>query len=299
MAETTKVLVATDLSDWAQKAETRGAIIAKTIEDGQMDLVYIQENASTDFFSKLMPGSHSDIADKVGQRAQEKLAKRAEKVAGEQGIAVNPIARVGDVTPEVQSLIREKAPDILVMGKHGHGYQHTMPILGNTPFKIVHGCPCPVLVVQNEPEQPYKRVLMPIDFSEGSAYQVKQALPFIPKDAEVVLIHVCQPATEMHQHFGAVSLDDVEMLKKHMIEEIQAEMKKFIAALGIDRAFSVEIKVGPAHRAILDYVKEANIDLLVLGKKPHNLITDYIIGTMVHTGLNKAACDVLVTPSMG
>ncbi len=298
MAEITKVLVATDLSDWAHKAEARGALIAKAVQNGKMDLVYIQEKADTDVFLKLMSGIQEFSTDTVTKQLQENLEKRAENIASEQGVTVNPIARVGEITPEVQAVIKEKGSAILIMGKHGQGY-HAVPIIGNTPVKIIQGCPCPVLVVQNEPDKAYRRVLIPVDFNEGSAHQVKQALPFIPEDAEVILLYVLMPPTQMHQQFASVSLEVINRLKKRMVEEMQNKMKTFIDGLGVDRPLVGEIKVGLPHHTVLDYVEDKDVDLLVLGKKSRNRLQEYIIGSMVHTGLNEAACDVLVTPSLG
>lgn len=297
MAETTKVLVATDLSDWAQKAETRAAILAKTIQNGKMNLLYVQEKADTDIFLKLMSGIQEFSTDQITKRVQENLAKRADKIAAEQGVTVTPIARVGEIADEAQAVLKEQGATILVMGKHGQGY-HSVPIIGNTPVKVIQGCPCPVLVVQNEPEQSYKRVLIPVDFTAGSSHQIKQALPFIPQDAEITLIHICMPPADLQQNFMAVSLQVIETLKERVVEEMSVKMQKFIEKLGIDRPLKSEVKVGLPHHTILDYVKEQQIDLLVLGKKPRNRFTEYLVGSMVHTGLNEAECDVLITPSM-
>lgn len=297
MAEKANVLVATDMSDWAKKAEVRGAVIAKELGGKQFTLSYVQEKAETDVFLKLVSGISDFGEDEVVKKVKDRLQKRADVLAAEQNITVNPVVRTGEIAEETQVVLKTSNADLLVMGKHGHGY-HSVPIIGNTPVKIIQGSPCPVLVVRNNPEHPYKRVLIPVEFTEAGAYQIQKALPFIPADAEITLINVCMPPTQMHQHFVAVSLEMIERFKKRISEEAQNDMKKFVDGLNLDRPVKTVIKVGLPHHTILDYVTTENIDLLVLGKKPRNRLAEYLVGSMVHTGLNEAECDVMVTPSL-
>ena len=291
------VLVAIDMSDWAKRAEVRGAIIAKNAADGDVLLSYIQEKSDADAFLKFFAGSSNVSQETLLKGIQEGLQSRADALKDEQGVSVTPIVSVGRITAEIQLLIQKNNAGLLVMGKHGHGY-HAVPIIGNTPVKIIQGCPCPVLVVRNNPEHPYKRVLIPVEFTEASAHQVKQALPFIPQDAEITLMHVCMPPTAMLLSRAPTPVDVLEKAQKRGVAEAEASIKEFVDSLGISHPVKTVVKVGLPDRTILENITVNNIDLLVLGKKPRSRLQEYIVGSMVHTGLNEAECDVMITPSL-
>ncbi len=291
------VLVATDMSDWAKRAEVRGAIIAKNAADGDVLLSYIQEKSDADAFLKFFAGSSNVSQETLLKGIQEGLQSRADALKDEQGVSVTPIVSVGRITAEIQLLIQKNNAGLLVMGKHGHGY-HAVPIIGNTPVKIIQGCPCPVLVVRNNPEYPYKRVLIPVEFTEASAHQVKQALPFIPQDAEITLMHVCMPPTAMLLSRAPTPVDVLEKAQKRVVAEAEASIKEFVDSLGISHPVKTVVKVGLPDRTILENITVNNIDLLVLGKKPRSRLQEYIVGSMAHTGLNEAECDVMITPSL-
>ncbi len=297
MSANNPVLIATDMSDWARKAEARGAVLAKSVSKGEVILSYIQEESEIDAFLKFFEEAPDVSVETVVEGLQYSIQARARELTAEQGVSVTPVASVGRIADELQVIVRDNKASILVMGKHGHGY-HAVPIIGNTPIKVIQGCPCPVLVVRNDPDQPYKRVLIPVEFTDASAHQVKQAMPFIPADAEVTLLHVFMPPTAML--ISRTPSSAAGMLEK-AAERIKAEgeetMKGFVESLGLGRSVKTQVKVGLPDQTILESVSANSIDLLVLGKKPRNRLQEYVMGSVVHTGLNKAECDVMITPA--
>lgn len=292
MADQTNILIATDLSAWAGKAEQRGADIARQIPNGQATLAYVQEQSDFDYFVQFMAGTEDFEPDALMQETDIALKDKAKNLAESSGITVTTEARVGGITDEIQDIIRQTNPLILVVGKHGHGY-HAMPIVGNTPVKLVQGCPCPVLVVQNEPDQPYQSVLIPIDFSETSQKQLEQSLAIIPEDVDITLIHVCNEPAFLH----GVAPEMIDKFGEHLITTARHQMDDLLKSLGAEKTFKTHIVIGNPHSEIINYIKEQNIDLLILGKKPRNRLQEYILGSMIHTGINQAECDVLVLPA--
>ncbi len=293
MAAPTNVLIATDLSDWAGKAALRGADIARKFPNGQAILAYVQEQSDFDFFIQFMAGQEDFDTDTLMQETELFLKEKAKNLAEKTGVTVSTEARVGRIADEIQDIIQQTQPVALILGKHGHGY-HAMPVVGNTPVKLIQGCPCPALVVHNEPDQPYRRVLIPIDFSDASKDQLAQAVALIPDAAEITAIHVCQEPAFIH----GIAPEMLDKFKEHLLITANEQMDQFLQEVGKGRTIKRHIAVGDPHQDIMKYANEQNIDLLVLGKKRRNRLQEYIIGSMVHTGLNEAACDVLVTPAL-
>ncbi len=292
MQEKRYILTATDMSDWAKFAEAKGAELTKFLGNAEMFLVNVQEQSGLDFYSILMAGQvlTQDLIRKEAEKTLEETARRL----SEEGITVTPIIRTGNVRDEIRALVKEKKVSLLVIGAHGQGY-HFMPIIGNTPIKLIQGSRCPVLIIRRETVRPYKRVLIPVDCSEVSVNQVKQAMPFISEDSEVILMGVCESPSASRLRYANITTEILEEYRKKVKNKASEQIHQLMEILGLRRKFSVQVEIGIPHQVILSYVKKFDIDLLVLGKHPRNLVEEYLIGSTIHYAVNEAECDVMIT----
>ncbi len=289
------VIVATDISDWAEKAENRGAALTKSLPDADMLLVNVQEQGGLDIFASLMSYSATNVQETIREESEKVLSQTAKRLSEENAVTVTPIIKFGNAAEEIQSLLTEKNASILVMGAHGQGY-HSMPIIGNIPAKLIQGSPCPVLIVRDGSTKPYKRILIPIDFTQVSINQILQALPFIQNDAEIILMNVCETPSASRLRFANVTVEMLESYRKKVQDDALEKINELIESLDSERKFKAHVETGIPHEAILQYIKTAEIDLLVLGKQPRNRLQDYLVGSTVHYAINEAECDVLITP---
>ncbi len=293
MPEKNYVLAATDMSDWAKFAEYRGAEFTKRLKNAEMLLVNVQEQSGIDFYAMLM-ASQVLTQDLIRKEAEKTLEETARRLSAEEGITVTPIIRTGKVPNEIQALLEEKKASLLVIGAHGQGY-HFMPIIGNIPVKLIQGSPCPVLIIRQEELRPYKRVLIPIDFSEVSVNQVMQSLPFIPEDAEIILMNVCESPYASRLRYANITVEILEEYRKKVKDEAREKINQLIEALNSPRKLTPHVEIGIPHQVILEYIKTADIDLLILGKHARNRLEEYLVGSTVHYAINEAECDVLIT----
>ncbi|MBO4790006.1 MAG: universal stress protein [Oxalobacter sp.] len=295
MPEKSYILTATDMSDWAKHAETKGAALAKSLGNTDMLLVTVQEQMGGIFS---MGSAEEILSQELYQReAKRMLAEKAEQLSKEYGITVTPITRVGNVTDEIKALIKEEKPSLLVIGAHGQGY-HFMPIIGNIPVKLIQGNDCPTLIIRQEEMRPYKKVLIPVDFSEVSVNQIKQAMEFVPEDAEITLMGICESPSSDLKFYSSVEPAVLEAYRNTIKEKGQVKMDQLIEKVGSSRQFKTYLEIGVPYRVMLNYVKTNGMDLLVLGKHRRLRLEDYLIGSTIHYAINEAECDVLVTPSM-
>lgn len=293
MPEKRYILTATDMSDWAKFAEVRGAELTRHLGNTEMLLVNVQEQSGLDFYAMLM-ANHTLTQDLIHKEAEKALGETAKRLSEEEGITVTPIIRTGKVPNEIQALLEEKKASLLVIGAHGQGY-HFMPIIGNIPAKLVQGSPCPVLIIRQEEIRPYKRVLIPIDFSEVSINQVTQSLPFIPEDAEIILMSVCESPCASRLRYANITVEILEEYRKKVKGDALEKINQLIEALESPRNLQAQVEIGIPHQVILDYVRKFDIDLLVLGKHPRNRLEEYLVGSTVHYAINEAECDVMIT----
>ncbi len=289
------ILTATDLSDWAKNAEAKGAMLAKSLGDAEMLLVHVMEQRGSAFG---MDSSNTILNKELVQsEAHKALEEAAAKLSEQEGVNVTPVVRSGDVTEEIKALIKEKKADLLVIGAHGQGY-HFLPVVGNIPAKLLQGSDCPALIIRSIEKKPYKKILIPVDFSEVSVNQVKQALTFLPEDAEITLMSICESPSSGLNFYSNVDPSVLEAYRNTLRSKGQEKMDQLVQKLGTGRTFKTHLEIGVPHKAILSYAKVNNFDMLVLGKHHRLRLEDYLIGSTIHYAINEAECDVLITTSV-
>ena len=290
MPEKSYIVTATDISEWAKFAESKGAAITKHLENAEMLLVNVMEGTGGFY---VMSSADEILAQEIyRQEAKKMLEERASLLSEKEGITVTPVALTGSVTDEIKALVKERNASLLVIGAHGQGY-HFMPIIGNIPVKVIQGSQCPTLIIREEEMRPYKKVLIPVDFSEVSLNQVKQALPFIPDDAEITLMGISEASDA--KFYSSVKPEILEEFRNKAKAEVEEKIDSLINKIGSSRQFKKYVEIGIPHRIILSYVKNNGIDLLVLGKHHRLRLEDYLIGSTIHYAINEAECDVLIT----
>ena len=292
MPEKRYILTATDMSAWAKHAENKGAALTKLVGNAEMLLVNVQEQVEGLF---MMASADEFLAQQSYRREAEKiLQETASRLSEKEGITVTPIVCTGSVSEEIKALVKEKNASLLVIGAHGQGY-HFMPIIGNIPAKLIQGGQCPTLIIRQEEMRPYKKVLIPVDFSEVSLNQVKQSLPFLPEDAEIILMSVCGSSGSDSKFYASVKPEILEEYRNKVKGEANEKINALIQRIDSQRKFQTHVALGIPHKLILDYVKNNGIDLLVLGKHPRIRLEDYLVGSTVHYAINSAECDVMIT----
>ncbi|MBR7069444.1 MAG: universal stress protein [Oxalobacter sp.] len=294
MSEKSYILTATDMSDWAKHAEAKGAALTKLVGNAEMLLVHVQEQRGGAFSMD----SANAILDKELYRreANKTLEETASQLSEQEGITVTPFIRTGKVVDEIKALIKENNVSLLVIGAHGQGY-HFMPIVGNIPAKLLQGSECPTLIIRQEETKPYKKVLIPVDFSNVTINQIKQSLQFISDDAEVILMGVCESPGSDLNFYSNVEPAVLEAYRKTVKDKEQEKMDQLLQKVGSLRQFKTHLEIGVPHKAILSYAKVNGVDLLVLGKHHRLRLEDYLIGSTIHYAINEAECDVMITTS--
>ncbi|MBS0262220.1 MAG: Flp pilus assembly complex ATPase component TadA [Planctomycetes bacterium] len=133
------------------------------------------------------------------------------------------------------------------------------------------------------------RILVPVDFSAGTEYlvacgcQLAQAL-----QAQLHLLHVVIDAGARADATGAASESVYEARVK--IGKLPAEMPPPNVVL------ARIVRTGrPAHE-ILQYAREAGIDLIVMGSHGRSGLAHLLLGSIAETVIRESACPVTVVP---
>lgn len=284
------ILVATDFSVDGNHAVRRAALLAQDC-GASLSIVHVVKAAGCkplrDWFSPSI-----DIDLKTAQ-ARSTLRRFAAEIAGRHDVAASFEVLVGDPLDEL--LNASQRVDLVVLGQQGNNRLKAL-LIGRTADRLLRMCRRPVLVVKKAVEQPYRRVLVPIDFTPSS-------------DAAIRAAALMAPGIGMHV-FHAVESPREAVLREadvpeHVIREsrarehagVSARMRRSVARLGLDsRQVGFALSRGPAVRSTLMHAQALGADLIVAGKHGRSTVAGFLLGGVSSRLLAGSSCDMLIVP---
>lgn len=160
--------------------------------------------------------------------------------------------------------------DLLVMGRGGEHGEWFDGLLGSTTEAVARHAQCPVLLTERE-EARIQRVVVAYDGSEHA----QGALQF---------------ATSIGEAWG-VSFE-VLMVGKDGCEEMADEARSYLEAHRMEVQYVT--REGDPRDVILDFGKEHETDLIVMGAYGHSRVRELILGSTTQYVINHAPCPVLL-----
>lgn len=141
--------------------------------------------------------------------------------------------------------------------------------------------------------KPFKKILVPVDFSSGSAAAVRTAADVSTRySADVCLVHVYEPI-----NYGPPAV--YPFYVPGQLENILAECEKRLAdakkdaeAAGLARVQTQLLQGIPATE-ITEFAKKHGFDLIVMGTHGRTGLQHALIGSISEKVVRKAACAVL------
>ncbi len=239
------ILVPTDFSEVCENAMNQAVEAAKFLGYKIVLLHVIDKNTKSQL-------------KKEGQDSSS-INKRLDAYAGDvrtRGVAVETIAREGDIFYTIGEVARDIGANLMFLGTHGKvGMQK---LTGSFALKVVTSSPVPVVVVQKRPfDQGYKKIVLPITSDAGPWEKTKWA-SFIAKnfDAE---IHVYQ-------------LDIPEL--KEAVDIITNHFDKEDVKYKIVKSDGSQFS-----KQVIDYATANLCDMVMIMTNPDKSFTKFILGS--------------------
>jgi nucleotide-binding universal stress UspA family protein len=211
---------------------------------------------------------------------------------------------VGDATcvhEEILRRAREIPADLIVLGSHGRSGLNRL-LLGSVTERVMRKAPCPTLVVppavpDRSPAAPvqFRRILCPIDFSEGSARALEYAMTLAEEaDAEIELLHVIEKLPELSGFARPTGVD-----LDRVLAEAEAERLRQLRALVPDEArtyctVTTAVREGGVYGEILTAAAEHHADVIVMGVQGRGAVDLLVFGSNTARVARRAACPVLI-----
>jgi nucleotide-binding universal stress UspA family protein len=287
------ILIATDLSSHAGRAETRAAMLAQSLGAGKLTLIHVVPSLPLEALTHILERTPLETEQKLTDAARAELAERAGRLGAKFGIATGTAVRIG--RPHVEIAAEAEALDagLVVVGGYGAHLVREL-FLGATADKVLRKSRRPVLVVKQEPFSAYKRLLVPVDFSPSSARALDWAQA-VGQGAETTVAHVYEAPYESTLRYAGVEDKVLEGYQAAARAQAQDALRAFLAprrAAGTD--FLQRMLHGHPAAGIRELAEEMRPDLIVMGKHGQTEIEELLLGSVTKHVLFETHCDMLV-----
>ncbi|WP_420475478.1 universal stress protein [Noviherbaspirillum sp. ST9] len=282
-----KILVATDYSEDARRAEMRAAMLSIELKAETLELMTVD-------------------CTKIDLRAPAATPEKSVACAGdsvalpgwpEDGPACVRSIRAGSAPQAIVGRAMESRAGLIVVAARGKRFFADLFRRHNND-ELIRLADRPVLLVCSEPNDAYKRVLVAIDFSEESKEAARAALAVAPS-AHFTFLHVFRVPDEDMMRETGVSLDRIHGYRIRARDAARIKLNAFIDSLGPKKQLiSRSIQHGVPAPVIGAQAKQLNADLIALGKHGKPRFVEFLLGSVTRRVVDQGWCDLLVTTAM-
>jgi nucleotide-binding universal stress UspA family protein len=286
------ILVATDYSEQARRAETRAAMLSVELKASTLEILAVQETrmglntpATASQSSELDIGSVDNVL--VENRLPVSLIQSVETLQCIRSLVVgkpaSAIARRADELDADLTIVAARSktfvPDFFTRDHND---------------ELVRLCARPVLLVHEDPARAYTKVLVAVDFSEESKEAARYALAMAPS-AHFTFLHACLVPEEGIMRESGLNTEAMNASRMAICEKARGELNLFIAQLGPRKQLITRaIHYGQTVPVLCDYAKRMRADLVAFGRHGRSRFVERLLGSTAQRLMDRANCDLLV-----
>jgi nucleotide-binding universal stress UspA family protein len=143
---------------------------------------------------------------------------------------------------------------------------------------------------------PFRRILFCTDFSESAdaAFDLAVDAAVRRPGAKLFLLHVIhEPDAQFWKSYIA-EVDNINAEAKRAIDEKVAASYRARLPTGLE--MEVAFRIGPDAATILEFARQTQVGLIVLGRHGHGGMGKALFGSVAEKVVRKADCAVLIVP---
>ncbi|MDZ7592230.1 MAG: universal stress protein [Rubrivivax sp.] len=286
------ILAATDFSAHARHAADRAARLAHGT-GARLTLLHAVSGSALAELRQWLGAGHAG-AQQLIEETRRSLEQAAADLAAARRVAVHTHLGTGAAVDCIGQQAEALNADLLVLGARGSGLLRRL-VLGTTVERLLRRTTRPLLVVRQTAHEPYRRVLVALDFSPWSAPALLLARHVAPH-ARLVLLSAFQVPFEDKLRFAGVDAATVD----HYRTQARALATQRLHAAAHDAAlkpghWDARIVEGDASQRILEQEQESDCDLVVVGKHGQSTAEELLLGSVTRHVLTEGSTDVLVS----
>jgi len=134
----------------------------------------------------------------------------------------------------------------------------------------------------------YNRILVPTDGSEGAETAVNHAIEIAKQfDAEILTVYAVDPSAVPPDVAGTGMIESLEREGERAIESIVEQVE----AAGLDARG--DVVDGPPSSAILDYIEDNDVDLVIMGTHGRTGLDRVLLGSVTERLVRTSTVPIL------
>jgi nucleotide-binding universal stress UspA family protein len=275
------ILVASDFSARAEHALHRAAQLARE-HRARLTALHVLDHQPRD-------------GEPEVTTVEAQLRQHVETVTTLPPAEVTTSVRTGAPFVEIIRHARQEAADLTIVGAHGAQFLKDL-FFGTTAEKIVRKGACPVLVARQTTQEPYRRIVVAVDFSSDSRAALKLALQVAPQ-AKYHVLYVYQ-GFEGQLRRGGLAETEIARHRKQWTKHAQQELETFLRDIDCHGRFVKRIvKEGRPAYVIPKTARRLRADLVAVGTTGRTGLPYLLLGSVAEHVLREVKCDVLVVRS--
>lgn len=293
MATLNRLVAATDLSAPARHAVDRAASVAQAT-GAALDLLHVATPAPIERLRRLAGQIPPGLEKLMQEEPGGALNGLAHAVQQRHGLTAQVHLASGPLLQQLREHADKVDADLVVLGARGASFMRHM-LLGSTAERMVSRATRPMLVVKQAPHEPYRTVLIPVDFSANSLRSIRLAQAVAP-GARLILLHAFEVPFEGMMEYAGVQTDQIQQYRTNARREAQQSMQELRVAAGLPlESTPTLILHGDPSQLLVQQEQELDCDLIVMGKQGDNAVEDMLLGSVTRYALAQSQCDVLVS----
>ncbi|WP_296752922.1 universal stress protein [Thiobacillus sp.] len=290
-----RIVAATDFSDFSERVVQRAAQLAKQ-HQAELHLLHVVRPLDLYPSLTLAPDELKHTDQDLLQTEQTRLDAMAASLVSQLGIQVRTATRLGRAHSEIAAYVQEVSADLLVAGVRGENTLMDL-FLGSTVSRLLRVDICPVLIVRNPADGPYRQVLAAVDFSPVSAAVVAHAL-MLAGGAPMHALHVLGSEVEQRLRRAKLNQVDITCWLTKLHDDAEKQLDALLASIGKSPEVIRLIQSGFPPAAICQCIEDKQADLIVLGRHGYGGgLQDWLLGSVSKDVAFAATCDVLLISS--
>jgi nucleotide-binding universal stress UspA family protein len=297
-----RILFPTDFSPGSERALDTALALAQEF-DAELHMLHAVVLHSDDPND---PAHHFPDPEEIRQRLERAADQRmesgiAQRSAG--GLDVQLSHRRGlSIAPTILEHAMESDPDLIVMSTHGRRGLESV-LSGSVTEEVVRFANCPILTVRSGKDAPSfpsaAPILVPVDFSEHSRQALTLARDIASRyGASICALHVFERPIHPEIYLGGMPLEspDFRTVEGSLREALETFVRE---TPGTEVSTSLHVVEGRAVPAILEFVLDNEIGLVVIATHGLTGLAHVLLGSVSEKVVRRATCPVLSVRPFG
>lgn len=285
MQELKSVLVATDFSP-ASRTALRQAARLCDFNGAALHVLHAVPSENARELNQLAGGAVKDVESHVLAAADKRLAEEIEQ----SGVGVASARCVlGSATAGIMNGVSQVDAGLLVIGAHGTGGRR----FGTVASRCMHKSPVSVLMVPQEQDGAFKRVVVGLDFSGLSKETLESAVRVARLDGAVIdAFNVYDVPWDTG--WGSIQPKNAVQLETSLLEMLDSQYKALVPpeAEGLTSSFTAKSGFDYG-KAIVEFAALKNADLVVVGMTGRSVLGYFLLGSTAEKTMRDTDCAVL------